>query len=762
MDSVAYLDFDLLIEREGEVYTAQVLNSPAGQASVTFSVPFSALELDNFLLRIGRPRRGTRRIDSPEVSAAKGFGGRLFDAVFNGEVRGCLRSSIDEANRQGRGLRVRLRLTDVPELAELPWEYLYNQPLNRFLALSDRTPLVRYLELPESIRPLTVSPPLRILVMISSPKNFDKLDVEREWENLKEALGDFEGRGLVELERLNEATPGALRRQLRRGQYHVFHFIGHGGFDQQIQDGVLVLEDREGQGRHVSGQDLGTLLYDHHPMRLAVLNACEGARGSRTDPFAGVAQSLLQQGVPAVIAMQFEITDEAAITFAHEFYGAVADNYPVDAALSQARQMIKTEGSGLEWGTPVLYMRAPDGRIFNVKHSSDEDGEQPDIAALYHDAQADIERGEGGLAVEKLRKLLGLAPGHTEASEQLSRALEQQELDTAYRSARELYEAGQWPEALECLNRLQKMRRGYKDVETLTANAESELAKVNKKEQEEKEIEDFYGEAKAAIRAEDWPTAITKLQAILRADRSHVEAAEKLNHAERQQKLSALYTTGRELYEARRLTEALDYLSEAEKIQSNYKDVAALIADAKGKLKRARIASFCQEAQALMNREDWAGAESKLQTLLNLHPGDPDALALLDRVRQGAQIKNFYAEGQSYLAAARWDDALSKFLEVHRLQHDYKIVAALIAEAQSKTTERQKAAQSAALEDEARAEVGKRVADVEKLQALYGTEPDHPRAKAELRAAWQQQQLANLYAEGQRRLAANDLSGALV
>ncbi|HVF27568.1 MAG TPA: energy transducer TonB, partial [Pyrinomonadaceae bacterium] len=221
-------------------------------------------------------------------------------------------------------------------------------------------------------------------------------------------------------------------------------------------------------------------------------------------------------------------------------------------------------------------------------------------------------------------------------------------------------------------------------------------------------------------------------------------------------------TTGRELYEARRLTEALDYLSEAEKIQSNYKDVAALIADARDKLKRERVAAFCQEARTLLDKEDWVGAESKLQTLLNLHPDDGDALALLGRVRKDAQIKNLYAEGQSYLAAARWDDALSKFLEVHRLQHDYKNVAALIAEAQSKTTERQKAAQSAALEDEARAEVGKRVADVEKLQALYGTEPDHPRAKAELRAAWQQQQLANLYAEGQRRLAANDLSGALV
>jgi hypothetical protein len=111
---------------------------------------------------------------------------------------------------------------------------------------------------------------------------------------------------------------------------------------------------------------LGTLLHDEDTLRLAVLNACEGARAARTDPFAGTAQCLIQQGIPAVIAMQFEISDEAAITLTREFFGALADDYPVDAALAEARKALFTEGSGVEWGTPVLYMRAPDGRIFDV------------------------------------------------------------------------------------------------------------------------------------------------------------------------------------------------------------------------------------------------------------------------------------------------------------------------------------------------------------------------------------------------------------
>ena len=46
---------------------------------------------------MSRTRRGVRRLGSPELEAARVFGGQLFEAVFAGEVRGCLRSSLDAA-----------------------------------------------------------------------------------------------------------------------------------------------------------------------------------------------------------------------------------------------------------------------------------------------------------------------------------------------------------------------------------------------------------------------------------------------------------------------------------------------------------------------------------------------------------------------------------------------------------------------------------------------------------------------------------------
>ena len=112
------------------------------------------------------------------------------------------------------------------------------------------------------------------------------------------------------------------------------------------------------------------LLHDYESLRIAVLNACEGARSSKQDPFAGSAQTLVQQGIPAVIAMQFEIADDVAQTFAHELYGALADSYPIDAAVTEARKAIFAMGREVEWATPVLYLRAPDGRIFDVDRSA--------------------------------------------------------------------------------------------------------------------------------------------------------------------------------------------------------------------------------------------------------------------------------------------------------------------------------------------------------------------------------------------------------
>jgi len=367
---LTYVDFELTIERRSDGYAARVLRSPAGEASTTFNLPLSEDRLELLVVRLSHARRTTRRIVTEETDAARELGGKLFEAIFTGDVRAALRSSLDEAGRQDdTGLRFKLRFQDTPELADLPWEFLFDSSLERFFAQSNQTPVVRYLELPERIKPISVQLPLRVLLMISSPRDSDyvPLDVAREETMLRNSLDPLIRSGQVEFDRLEDATLATLQRRLRSGEYHVFHFIGHGGFDKKTEEGVLILENEHRAAWQAGAHRLGTLQHDHRSLRLAVLNACEGARNSRQDPFAGVATTLIRQGIPAVVAMQFEITDEAAITFASEFYAALADGYPVDAAVAEARKAIYAHPNDVEWGTPVLYSRAADGVLFNLQ-----------------------------------------------------------------------------------------------------------------------------------------------------------------------------------------------------------------------------------------------------------------------------------------------------------------------------------------------------------------------------------------------------------
>jgi len=298
---------------------------------------------------------------------AQDFGQGLFNTIFQGEVLGLLRRSIDEANRQELNLRISLRLGDLPGLSELPWEYLYDPTTSAFLSLRDETPLLRYIEVPVPSRPLAVTLPMRILVFISSPQDYPSLEVEVEWSNLQRALAGLQTQGLVAVERVDQATLDELQQQLNRAEYHVFHFIGHGGFDEETREGVLVFEDEANNGRLVSAQLLTTMLgTERHTLVLAVLNACEGARVEQGNPFGGVAQSLVRMGIPAVLANQAPITDQAAAILARTFYQSLAQGLPVDTALVEARKSIYTGGFKIEWGIPALFLRsASDGRIFD-------------------------------------------------------------------------------------------------------------------------------------------------------------------------------------------------------------------------------------------------------------------------------------------------------------------------------------------------------------------------------------------------------------
>jgi hypothetical protein len=367
MASRSYQNFDLLIEAEAAgSFRARVTACPLGESpTASFRLPFDTTQLENLLLKLDPGRSGTRRAGAdPASQASMDLGGPLFETVFSEDVMLAWSRSQDVARSQGDGLRLRLRLTDAPSIAGLPWELLYDRRTNSYLAQSERTPVVRYLEVPQPPRPLVVDGALRILVVISSPTDLPELDVEAEWRRVQDSLAGRVEQGTVKLDRLPAPTMAALGAWLRRNDVHILHFIGHGDYDERLQDGVIYFTDRYGRGSKVSPTILGPYLRDHDPLRLVLLNACQSARVDATDPFSGMAQGLVQQDCTAVVAMQFPISDGAATAFTGEFYGCLADGLPVDQAATSARKALLADFAA-EWATPVLFLRAPDGRVFD-------------------------------------------------------------------------------------------------------------------------------------------------------------------------------------------------------------------------------------------------------------------------------------------------------------------------------------------------------------------------------------------------------------
>jgi tetratricopeptide (TPR) repeat protein len=504
-----YLDFELEI-REGESRGyAVAVHSPAGEAQEEMSFPFDERQLRDKLkdLEIALLRSGgTRRSLSTEERTVQEFGRRLFEAVLVGKVGTCYYRSMDQAQQEGKGLRLKLHVKP-PNLTVLPWEFLYDPDRDEYLCFSRDTPIVRYTDLREPVGRLSVKPPLRILGMVASPRDLDPLDVEHEKGLMDEAIEDLQAGGLVKLTWLEGETWRDLQRAMRRdGPWHIFHFVGHGDFDLSAQEGLIAFTEKGTGRRHLlRSRDLARLLDGHPYLRLVFLNSCEGARGSEGDPFSGTAATLVRRGIPAVVAMQYQITDEAAIEFSSAFYESLADGLPVDAAVTEARVAVSMD-SMLEWGTPVLYMRSPDGRLFDIATDT-RPSEQPQgvtdqeelleheerrarekelkerLNTLYAQARRSHQNQDWQAVIDVFEQIRAEDPAYPDSERLLTSAREALEAQELARRVTSIYAEGQrhmdareWQQALECFEEVQRLESGFRETEELLSRVRRELA----------------------------------------------------------------------------------------------------------------------------------------------------------------------------------------------------------------------------------------------------------------------------------------------
>ncbi len=211
-------------------------------------LPLTVEELDHQLAVINDAVLASsavaRRVATADEQPVQQLGRRLFDALITDDVRALYVTSVQRAREDGAMLRLVLRIRP-PELARLPWEFLFDTGQQDYLGLS--LPLVRYPRVLSPRQPLQVAATLRILGMVARPGDRDALDVDDEQRRLRAALAELESEGLVELVWVRGQTYGDLEDALDHGPWHVFHFVGHGGYDAGSDEGTIALASEAGR-----------------------------------------------------------------------------------------------------------------------------------------------------------------------------------------------------------------------------------------------------------------------------------------------------------------------------------------------------------------------------------------------------------------------------------------------------------------------------------------------------------------------------------
>lgn len=395
MPRVYYENFDLSISRIGDkAYKANVQGASGGEASVNFTLDGAPDEVITAVTRkfsLDSAPQSNADATTSTAGSSQEVGKYLYQSLFHDKMLATLLLTLDRARGRNANLRLRLNLTNVPELVGLPWERLRSETDN--LALSIQTSIVRYQNATFPGDELVVKDkPLQMLVVISNPATVDApaLNVEDEWQKLNNALKPLIDQKLIALERLPRATLKDLDDRFFDPDrpVNIFHYIGHGRFDAETGAGQLLFEvdpgdDAASNGgtaggfEPVSGERLGQSLRNQRALRLATLNSCESSMVSTADSYAGVAQQLLHTGnVPVVVAMRKAISDDLAIAFAQTFFKwLLVNNLSVDVAITRARMRMRdveqkrlgAAGTPTEWATPTLFMRHHDGYLVDFQ-----------------------------------------------------------------------------------------------------------------------------------------------------------------------------------------------------------------------------------------------------------------------------------------------------------------------------------------------------------------------------------------------------------
>jgi hypothetical protein len=329
-----------------------------------FSLPGSEADI--------RPGQGQAEFDLNALRAMSQdinqYGKSLTETLFaDPEVKSVFDQARAAAGVQDVPLRLRLIAgPSAPELHSLYWETLRDPGDGSPLSASSSLLFSRYLT-SQDWRPVRLRPKtsLRALVVIANPANlkeYDLADVDaaKELENIRQAL---KGIPITTLPQAGKrASLADLVAELQANEYDMLYLVAHGIL---IRDEPwLFLEDENGQAARVRGAELATRIKEltQRP-RLIVLASCQSAVDKGAGILSALGPRLAEVGVPAVVAMQGNVSIDTASPFMAAFFSELQRDGQVDRAMAVARGKVRDRS---DYWMPALFMRLRSGRIWYV------------------------------------------------------------------------------------------------------------------------------------------------------------------------------------------------------------------------------------------------------------------------------------------------------------------------------------------------------------------------------------------------------------
>ena len=174
----------------------------------------------------------------------------------------------------------------------------------------------------------------------------------------------------------------------------------------------------------------------------------------------------------------------------------------------------------------------------------------------------------------------GLLPS---AQKEVTEIKRLEELNSLYGHALREMDANNWREARRLLEQVHKAQTGFLETEKLLIKVDDEVLKVERKREQNDEINTLYEQAHGLLRSKKWRNALEKLEQIRKLD-EHFPDADKIaekaqrellreeQEAERQNKLAAIYAEAVRLLKEEKYQEALDKWQEVKATDPKYPD----------------------------------------------------------------------------------------------------------------------------------------------------------------------------------------------